>query len=96
MLLEQLLDVFLLQSVSLSGGLSLDRLVRARRVAVGPVAAQEIDVQIYAPTSHAPAPSGLLGVSFLRPYRVGLDLPGRRLVLVRPGVVVVPRAPEQR
>lgn len=72
------------------GGFSVDRLVRAERVAIGPILMQGVEVQVYAPAIHAPAPSGLIGVQFLQGFRAGLDLPGRRLVLERPGLTVVP------
>jgi predicted aspartyl protease len=76
-------------SVSL-GGLSLDRIVTARSVAVGPLSLPETPVQIYAPSA-GPVPAGLLGLGFLRRFRIALDLPGRRLLLLRPTPTVVPK-----
>jgi len=77
-------------SVSL-GGLSLDRRVTAATLTVGPLALRSVDVQIYSPAAYAPGPKGLLGTGLFRQYRMGLDLGGERLVLVRPGLMVVPR-----
>jgi predicted aspartyl protease len=76
-------------SVSL-GGLSLDRLVTARTVQVGGMTLHQADVQIYTPAANAPAPSGLLGTGLFRQFRMSLDLGGDRLLLVRPGLIVVP------
>ena len=76
-------------SVSL-GGLSLDRLVAARTVRVAGMTLHDADVQIYTPTANAPAPSGLLGTGLFRQFRMALDLGGDRLVLVRPGLIIVP------
>jgi len=76
-------------SVSL-GGLSLDRLVTARTVRVGGMTLHDADVQVYTPTANAPAPSGLLGAGLFRQFRMGLDLTGGRLALVRPGLIIVP------
>ncbi|TAJ74798.1 MAG: hypothetical protein EPO51_01700 [Phenylobacterium sp.] len=76
-------------SVSL-GGLSLDRLVTARTIRVGDMTLRDADIQIYTPTTGAPAPSGLLGTGLFRRFRMALDLGGDRLVLVRSGLIVVP------
>lgn len=76
-------------SVSL-GGLSLDRLVTASTVRVGGMTLHQADVQIYTPAANAPAPSGLLGTGLFRQFRMSLDLGGHRLLLVRPGLIVVP------
>lgn len=76
-------------SVSL-GGLSLDRLVTASTVRVAGMTLHQADVQIYTPAANAPAPSGLLGTGLFRKFRMSLDLGGDRLVLVRPGLIVVP------
>lgn len=81
-------------SVSL-GGLSLDRLVTARTLRVGGLTVHATDVQIYTPAANAPAPSGLLGTGLFRQFRMALDIAGERLVLVRPGLIVVPM-PEPR
>ncbi len=81
-------------SVSL-GGLSLDRRVTASTLRVGGLTLRETDVQIYRPAANAPAPSGLLGTGLFRQFRMGLDLGGERLVLVRSGLIVVPM-PELR
>lgn len=82
-------------SVSL-GGLSLDRVVRARSVSVGPLHATGIDVQIYARNAHAPAPSGLLGAGLLSQFRIALDLSGQRLYLVPPPLRILRPGLEQR
>lgn len=76
-------------SVSL-GGLSLDRLVTARTVQVGGMTLRDTDIQVYRPAPNAPAPSGLLGSGFFRPFRMSLDLAGGRVALVRPGLIIVP------
>ena len=81
-------------SVSL-GGLSLDRMVTASTLRVGGLTLHRADVQIYTPAANAPAPSGLLGSGFFRQYRLALDLAGRKLFLVRPGLIIVPM-PEPR
>ena len=75
-------------SVSL-GGLSLDRLVRARTISAAGVTLRDTPVQIYAPSAPGPIPQGLLGAGFLRRFRMGLDLKGRRLMLSRPGPMVI-------
>lgn len=82
-------------SVSL-GGLSLDRLVRARTLRVGSMTLHDADVQIYTPASNAPAPSGLLGTGLFRQFRLALDLNGRRLLLTRPGLIIVPMSEPRR
>lgn len=71
------------------GGLSVDRLVTARRVRLGPVTLRDIDVQIYSPATHAPAPSGLIGLRLLRRFGMAVDLGRRRLVLQTPALSVV-------
>jgi predicted aspartyl protease len=76
------------------GGLNLDRIARASTVQLGPLAAHGVDIQIYAAGAHAPAPTGLLGAGFMRPFRAALDLGGRRLYLTRPGVLIVPQVRE--
>lgn len=87
-------EVRAVHSVSL-GGLSLDRLVTARRVRVGGMTLHDTDVQIYTPAANAPAPSGLLGTGLFRQFRMALDLGGDRLILLRPGLIIVP-PPEPR
>lgn len=67
-------------SVSL-GGLSVDRLVTARRVEIAGVSLSNVGVQIYAPSAPAAIPSGLLGTGFLRRFRMALDLGNGRLFL---------------
>ena len=87
-------EVSAAHSVSL-GGLSLDRLVTARTVRVGGMTLRDADVQIYRAAANAPAPSGLLGTGLFRRFRMGFDLAGERLVLVRPGLIIVPAAEPQ-
>jgi len=70
-------------SVSL-GGLSLDRIARARVVRIGDLTLQDVPIQVYAPAAHAPAPSGLLGAGLFRRFRMALDLGQGRLFLVPP------------
>jgi predicted aspartyl protease len=76
-------------SVSL-GGLSLDRIVVAEAIQAAGMTVRRAPVQIYSPGAPGPLPAGLLGVGFLRGFRMALDLPGRRLVLTRPGPLIVP------
>jgi predicted aspartyl protease len=75
-------------SVSI-GGLSLDRRVRARTLAVGPVVLRDVDVQVYRPAANAPAPTGLLGTGLFSRYRMALDLGGDRLHLVPPSLMII-------
>ena len=82
------------QSVSL-GGLSFDRIVTARTVETAGLGLRDVTVQIYAPSAPAMMPEGLLGIGLLRRFRFTLDLPGRRLVLLRPTPMVVGRPEEQ-
>lgn len=77
------------QSVSL-GGVRLDRVVEARQLAIGHLSLNHVPVQIYAPSMHAPAPSGLVGASALQGMHVAVDLSGRRLILASPALLVVP------
>jgi predicted aspartyl protease len=67
-------------SVSL-GGLSLDRVVIARRVEIAGISLTNVGVQIYEPSARAAVPAGLLGTGFLRRFRMALDLGGGRLLL---------------
>lgn len=69
-------------SVSL-GGLSLDRVVTARRIEIAGVSLTNVGVQIYDPSARAAVPAGLLGTGFLRRFRMALDLGEGRLFLAR-------------
>jgi predicted aspartyl protease len=80
-------------SVSL-GGLSVNRVVTARTVAIGGLALRDVDVQVYTPAANAPAPSGLLGAGLFRRFRMALDLGADRLHLVPPSLMVA--VPEPR
>jgi predicted aspartyl protease len=75
-------------SVSLSG-LNPERTVHAHTVRIGGLTLRDIPVQVYAPVANAPAPAGLIGSGLLRPFRVALDLPGRRLHLTRPPITIL-------
>ncbi|HEY0651065.1 aspartyl protease family protein [Phenylobacterium sp.] len=75
-------------SVSL-GGLSLDRRVTARTVAVGDLVLRNVDVQVYRPAANAPAPSGLLGAGLFSRFRMALDLGAERLHLVPPSPMII-------
>ena len=75
-------------SVSLSG-VNPERMVRAHTVRMGGLTLHDVPVQVYAPAANARAPSGLIGTGLLRQFRVALDLPGRRLHLTPPPVIVV-------
>lgn len=83
------------QSVSL-GGVRLDRVVEARQLAIGHLALRHVPVQIYAPAIHAPAPAGLVGASALQGMHVAVDLPGRRLILAAPTLMIVPEQSARR
>lgn len=61
------------RSVSL-GGMSEDRVVRARSVEFSGRQIPDVEVQVFSPTHPAPLPAGLLGVGLLKRYRVALDL----------------------
>ena len=78
------------QSVSL-GGVGFDRIVRVATLQSAGVTVRDAPVQIYAQEAVGPAPSGLLGVGFLKRFHVTLDLPARRLVLAPPSLMLVPR-----
>lgn len=77
-------------SVSL-GGLSLDRVVTARTVAVAGLILRDVPVQIYRPAANAPAPSGLVGAGLFARFRIALDLGGDHLHLVPPTPIIVSR-----
>lgn len=71
------------RSVSL-GGVSEDRVVRARSVDFAGRRLQDVEVQIFTPAVRGPLPAGLLGVGVLKHYRVGLDLEAGVLWLTKP------------
>ena len=71
------------RSVTL-GGVSQDRVVRARRVAFAGDELADVEVQIYAPSMKGPIPDGLLGLGVLNRYRTVLDLAGGRMFLEGP------------
>ena len=77
------------QSVNL-GGFSLNRIVTARSVRIGILDLPSVDIQIYRPAFGAGGPEGLLGTGLFRQFRMGLDLGGKRLVLLRPPLSVIP------
>ena len=72
------------------GGFSLNRIVTARSVRIGILDLPAVDIQIYRPAFGAGGPEGLLGAGLFRQFRMGLDLGGKRLVLLRPPLRVVP------
>jgi predicted aspartyl protease len=82
-------------SVSL-GGLSVDRVTRARTVRIGGLTLSDVPVQVYSPAAHAPALSGLLGAGLFRRFRMALDLGEGRLFLVPPTPMVTALPSEQR
>lgn len=61
------------RSVSL-GGISEDRVLRARSVEFAGRVLREVEVQVFKPSVQGPLPAGLLGAGLLQRYRVGLDL----------------------
>ena len=82
------------QSVTL-GGVSEDGMVRASQVEFAGHAINDIEVQIYRPEAHSPAPAGLLGLGMLSRFHLGLDLPGARAFLIGPQQPP-PTPPERR
>ena len=64
------------------GGLSRDRVVRARTLTFAGVEATDVRVHIYSPAHGARVPAGLLGVEVLERFRIILDLGQGRLHLV--------------
>ncbi|WP_397403898.1 aspartyl protease family protein [Phenylobacterium sp.] len=72
------------------GGFSLNRIVTARSVRIGVLDLPSVDIQIYRPAFGAGGPEGLLGTGLFRQFRMGLDLGGKRLVLLRPPLRVIP------
>lgn len=66
------------------GGVSEDGLVLARRVEFAGHVIRDLEVQVYRPAAHAPAPNGLLGLGVLARFHLALDLPGARLFLIGP------------
>ncbi len=68
------------RSVTL-GGVSHDRMVRARAVQVAGRRLSDVPVQIFAPSMPGAIPDGLLGLGLLRHFRVALDHGAGRLFL---------------
>lgn len=71
------------------GGLSQDRVVRARTLTFAGVEVADVRVHVYSPAQGARVPAGLLGVEVLERFRVILDLGRGRLHLV-PGPAPAP------
>jgi len=69
------------QSIGL-GGLSVDRVVRARRLVFAGFVFEDAPVQIYEPALGGAIPSALIGVGLLERFRVALDHGRGRLDLV--------------
>jgi len=78
-------------SVSL-GGMSQDRLVRAKTVTFAGKAFHDVEVQVFNPSLDAALPDGLLGSGLLRASRVAIDLDAGVMWLSRaePVVELVP------
>ncbi len=72
------------------GGLSIDRTVMATKVEVAGEAFSALSVQIYRHARAGPAPDGIIGLGWLRAWRIDLDLAGRRLGLAPAGVTMAP------
>jgi hypothetical protein len=68
------------RSVTL-GGVSQNRMVRARAVEVAGHRLRDVPVQIYSPAVRGPIPAGLLGLGVLRRFRVALDHGAGRMFL---------------
>lgn len=64
------------------GGLSHDRMVRARTVTFADHDHRDVRVHVYEPAKGAAIPAGLLGAEILERYRVILDLRRGRLFLI--------------
>lgn len=75
-------------SVSI-GGLSMDRRVVARTLAVGDLVLRDVEVQVYRPAPNAPAPAGLLGAGLFSRFRMALDLGAARLHLTPPALIII-------
>lgn len=66
------------------GGVSQDRMVRAKQVQFAGHELRDVDVQIFAPAAHGPIPDGLLGLGVLQRFRVALDHARGRMFLQEP------------
>jgi len=75
------------------GGVSEDGLVTARRVEFGGHVVRDVEIQVYRPAPHAPAPSGLVGLGVLGRFHLALDLPGARVFLIGPEKPPAPQPP---
>ena len=64
------------------GGLSQDRVVRARTLGFAGEEFSDVRVHIYSPAQGARVPAGLLGVEVMEGYRVIIDLGRGRLHLI--------------
>lgn len=67
------------------GGVSEDGLALAREVEFAGHILRDLEVQIYKPVAHAPAPDGLLGLGVLARFHLAFDLPAGRAFLLGPG-----------
>jgi predicted aspartyl protease len=72
------------------GGLVIDRTVMANAVEVAGETFAALSIQVYRHARAAPAPDGIIGLGWLRAWRIDLDLTGRRLGLAPPGVSMTP------
>ncbi len=75
------------------GGLKMNPQVVARTVQVADLVLRDLNVQVYSPAILTRT-EGLLGAGFLRQFQAALDLSGRRLILVRPGPLLVSGIPK--
>jgi len=78
------------------GGLSQDRVVRARTLGFAGTEFNDVRVHIYSPSQGARFPAGLLGVEVLEGFRVIIDLGRGRLHLVPGAPRPRPRRPRRR
>lgn len=72
------------------GGLAFDRTVMANDVEIIGERIPALSIQIYRHGRGGPAPDGIIGLGWLRAWRLDLDIAGRRLGLAPPGVSLAP------
>jgi predicted aspartyl protease len=83
------------QSVTL-GGVGEDGVALARTVSFAGLRLYDVEVEIYRPAPHSPAPDGLLGLGVLRRFHLALDHAGGRLFRIGPQAIAVTVAPKLR
>jgi predicted aspartyl protease len=74
------------RSVSL-GGVSEDQVLHAETVEFAGHTLQNVEVQVFTPSTSGPIPAGLLGVGILKHYRTAMDLAAGALWLAGPELI---------